>query len=84
MDNIYAYAWIGNDCELYVTEKQLILVNTIMRNGYYLKEPLVVEAVDDTCSVESVTSDSSSEELNRLAISYNLQATRLYLYTFSI
>ena len=31
-------------------------------NGCYLKELLVVEAVDDTCSVESVTSDSSSEE----------------------
>ena len=36
-----------------------------MGNGCYLKELLVVEAVYDACSVESVTSDSSSkEELN--------------------
>ena len=34
-----------------------------MGNGCYLKELLVVEAVDDACSVESVTS-TSQEELN--------------------
>ena len=41
---------------------ETILVNTFRGNGCYLKEPLVVKAVDNACSVESVTSDSSSEE----------------------
>ena len=69
-----------------------------MGNGCYLKELLVVEAGDDACSVESVTSDSSSEELNEalpvnivhvrarpeLFGCYNLLAAILLIYIFHL